>query len=88
MTTYIRATISLKKSEDFFAGENLKVLQSGYYKNNYKIDMTKLFNTNHVLEFSFIGDNAEDIGYPLISKIMVSFYTKLLMDFFIREIHS
>jgi len=60
----IRATISLKKSEDFFAGENLRVLQSGYYKNNYKIDMTKLFNTNHVLEFSFIGDNAEDIGYP------------------------
>jgi len=62
----IRASISLKKSDDFFAGGNLRILQSGYYKNNYKIDMTKLFSTNHVLEFSFIGDNAKDIGYPPI----------------------
>ena len=60
----IRTTYSMKKSEDFFAGGNRRIYQSGYYKNNYKFDITKLFSNNHSLEFSFIGDNAKDIGYP------------------------
>jgi iron complex outermembrane receptor protein len=63
-STAFRATFSVKKSKDFLAGQSHRIFQSGYFKNNYKFDVTKIISVNQTLELSFIGDNARDIGYP------------------------
>ncbi len=61
-----RATFSIKKSDDYFAGGKAPIMNSGYQKNNYKLDFVNRFGLRHLLEFSFIGDNAGDIGYPAL----------------------
>ncbi|NOX18566.1 MAG: TonB-dependent receptor [Chlorobi bacterium] len=60
----VRGTYSMKNSSDYYAGNNAKIENSGFNKNNYTLNFTNKFNNNHSLEFAFIGDNAYDIGYP------------------------
>jgi len=60
----VRGTFSIKNSSDYYAGNNTKIENSGFKKNNYTFNFTNKFNNNHSLEFAFIGDNACDIGYP------------------------
>ena len=62
----MRTTFSMKKSHDYYTGDHQKVNNSGYTKNNYKVDLIRKLGRNHLVEFSFIGDNAWDIGYPVL----------------------
>jgi len=61
-----RGTFSIKNSSDYYAGKNRKIENSGYRKNNYTFNFTNKFNNRHSLEFAFIGDNAYNIGYPVL----------------------
>ncbi|MCF6268262.1 MAG: TonB-dependent receptor [Melioribacteraceae bacterium] len=61
-----RGTFSIKNSSDYYAGKNTKIENSGYRKNNYTFNFTNKFNNNHSFEFAFIGDNAYNIGYPVL----------------------
>jgi len=62
----MRGTFSVKGADDFYAGGGLRIANSGFRKNNYKVDVSNRFNDSHTVEFSFIGDNARDIGYPVL----------------------
>ena len=62
----LRATVSLKKSGDFRAGGGQVITGSGFAKNNYKMDMSLNLGAGQRMEFSFIGDNASNIGYPVL----------------------
>ncbi len=59
-----RGTFSIKESGDFYAGGRTRIINSGYHKINYKFDFSRKFGRNQLLELSFIGDDARDIGYP------------------------
>lgn len=62
----LRGTFSIKSAGDYYAGKRNLVTNSGFEKNNYKLDAVRKFAGGHVVEFSFIGDNARDIGYPVL----------------------
>ena len=62
----LRGTFSIKSAGNYYAGNRILVTNSGFEKNNYKLDAVRKFAGNHIVEFSFIGDNARDIGYPVL----------------------
>lgn len=62
----VRASFSAKNSDDYYAGNNRQINNSGYKKNNYTISMLKKLSENHSLRFNYIGDNAWSIGYPAL----------------------
>lgn len=65
-STSIRGSFSVKKADDFYAGDNKKILNSGYKKHNYALGIKHFFNENHNLYLNYIGDFASDIGYPAL----------------------
>jgi iron complex outermembrane receptor protein len=61
----MRGSFSIKRSDDFFAGNQTRIERSGYAKENLKFNLLKDFE-NQRLQFSYIGDFARNIGYPAL----------------------
>lgn len=64
--TSVRGSFSYKQSDDFTPGGRDALTNSGYEKNNYKLDLAQRFGEQHRLTASFLVDNAWDIGYPVL----------------------
>ncbi|NOX36092.1 MAG: TonB-dependent receptor [Calditrichaeota bacterium] len=62
----VRGTFSIKHAGDFLAGEGRRIAGSGYRKYNFDISLARRWGSRHRLEFSLIGDEARDIGYPVL----------------------
>lgn len=60
-----RGSFSVKSAGDYYAGHRQRWSNSGFDKTNYKIDVSKKWATQ-TLTMSYIGDVAEDIGYPAL----------------------
>lgn len=64
--TSFRGSFSYKRSGDFAPGGQDALTNSGYEKNNYKLDLAQRLGKGHRLTASFLADNAWDIGYPVL----------------------
>ena len=64
--TSIRGSYSYKIANDFNPGGTDAVFNSGYQKNNFKIDVTRLLGNSHEVTASVLADNAWDVGYPVL----------------------
>jgi len=64
--TSVRGSWSYRVADDFSAGGGQSLPGSGYEKNNYKIDATRILNHAHQLTGSFLADNAWGVGYPVL----------------------
>ncbi len=64
--TSVRGSFSYKKANDFRAGNDTDVLNSGYTKNNFKVDATQRLGLGHSVTASALADNAWNIGYPVL----------------------
>ena len=53
-------------ASDFRPGGSSSVYKSGYRKNNYKFDVSQRFGKKHEVAASVLGDNAWDVGYPVL----------------------
>ncbi len=65
-TLAVRATLSVKQAGDFYAGGGRRIRNSGYRKYNFHVGFSRRWGTDRQLEFSLIGDEARDIGYPVL----------------------
>lgn len=64
--TSVRGSWSYRVADDFTAGGGESLANSGYEKNNYKIDVTRMLNHAHQVTGSFLADNAWGVGYPVL----------------------
>lgn len=64
--TSIRGSYSYKMASDFRPGGSSTIYNSGYRKNNFKFDVSQRLNASHELSASVLGDNAWDVGYPVL----------------------
>ena len=64
--TSIRGSYSYKIANDYTPGGQQAVFNSGYQKNNFKIDVTRLVGASHEFTASMLADNAWDVGYPVL----------------------
>ena len=64
--TSFRGSYSYKIADDFTPGGDAQVFNSGYQKNNFKIDVTQLLGRTHDVTASVLVDNAWDVGYPVL----------------------
>lgn len=60
------AAVSWKRSDDYSAGNTTSIANSGFARENYKLDVGWRFGTEHTVFFSAIVDRARDIGYPAL----------------------
>lgn len=59
-----RMSLSVKRSGDYYAGNQTLIARSNFEKENFKVDITKRFDEHHSLNASAILDFARNIGYP------------------------
>jgi len=64
--TSVRGSWSYRVADDFTAGGGASLPGSGYEKNNYKVDVTRMLNHAHQVTGSFLADNAWGVGYPVL----------------------
>ena len=64
--TSVRASWSYRIADDFTPGGHDAIKNSGYEKNNAKVDVTRKLNHAHRLTGSFLMDNAWGVGYPVL----------------------
>lgn len=62
----VRGSYSYRKSDDFAPGGADEIPNSGYEKRNYKVSVARSLGQMHTLTASFLGDDAWDIGYPVL----------------------
>ena len=94
--TSIRASYSYKIANDFRPGGEGAVFNSGYQKNNVKIDATRLVGQSHEFTASVLVDNAWDVGYPVLlmdatlaqAKIYSLAHTWLPMDSPVKSLET
>lgn len=61
-----RGSFSYRKAEDFSPGGSSPIPNSGFEKRNYKISLASKLSDRHSLTASFLGDDAWNIGYPVL----------------------
>ncbi len=64
--TAVRGSFSYKVADDFTPGGRDAIANSGYAKNNYKLDATQRLGGGHAVGASVLVDNAWDVGYPVL----------------------
>ncbi len=64
--TSLRGSFSYRIASDFHPGSAPPVPNSGYQKNNYKLDAARRVGERHEFMASFLGDNAWGVGYPVL----------------------
>ncbi|MEZ4703417.1 MAG: TonB-dependent receptor [Rhodothermales bacterium] len=64
--TSVRASFSYKSANDFSPGGRAPVANSGFTKNNYKIDVAQKVGATHQFTASMLADNAWHVGYPVL----------------------
>ncbi|MXW32642.1 MAG: TonB-dependent receptor [Rhodothermaceae bacterium] len=64
--TSVRGSFSYKEAGDFSPGGRGPIRSSGFKKNNYKLDLSQRIGHQHEFTASFLGDNAWDVGYPVL----------------------
>jgi iron complex outermembrane receptor protein len=57
-------SLSVKRSGDYYAGNQTLIARSNFEKENFKVDITKRFDEHHSVNASAILDFARNIGYP------------------------
>lgn len=62
----VRASYSFRNSGDYYSGNSIKIDRSSYEKQNYMLSYRTKYFDNFDLDFSFIGDDAKDVGYPVL----------------------
>ncbi len=62
----LRGAFDVKKSDFYYAGNNKKIDNSGFEKNNIKLDLSWKPEKNHKLLAGAIIDNAYEVGYPAL----------------------
>ncbi len=64
--TSVRGSFSYKAAGNFSPGGAEPIPNSGFKKNNYKFDLSQRIGGQHELTASYLGDNAWDVGYPVL----------------------
>ncbi|MXY07799.1 MAG: TonB-dependent receptor [Rhodothermaceae bacterium] len=64
--TSVRGSFSYKEAGNFSPGGAEPIPNSGFKKNNYKFDLSQRIGSRHELTASYLGDNAWDVGYPVL----------------------
>jgi iron complex outermembrane receptor protein len=64
--TAVRGSYSYKIADDFSPGGHDPIYNSGYRKNNYKLDAAQRLGRGHTVLASVLADNAWDVGYPVL----------------------
>ncbi len=64
--TSVRGSFSYKEAGDFSPGGQNPIPGSGFKKNNYKLDLSQRVGRQHEFTASFLGDNAWEVGYPVL----------------------
>ncbi|MCY4160192.1 MAG: TonB-dependent receptor [Bacteroidetes bacterium] len=64
--TSFRGSFSYKEADSFSAGRGKLVSGSGFKKNNYKFAVSQRIGQTNEFTASFLGDNAWDVGYPVL----------------------
>ena len=62
----LRASFSYRQSDDYYSGNSERVNLSSYEKQNYMLSYKTNYFDAFEIDFSFIADNAYDIGYPVL----------------------
>ncbi len=62
----LRFSMSLKKADSYYAGNHTRIARSGYNKQNGALKYQIQVNENNRLTLNYIGDFAQDIGYPAL----------------------
>ncbi len=62
----IRASGVHRKSQNYFDGNGNEVRYSQFEKYNYATSINYRINTQSILAFDFVGDDAKDVGYPAL----------------------
>ena len=61
-----RGSASYRKANDFSPGGHDAIAYSGFEKRNYKMSLAARLSNHQQLTFSFLGDDAWNIGYPVL----------------------
>ncbi len=64
--TSFRGSFSYKEADSFSAGGGELIYGSGFKKNNYKLSLSQRIGSTHEFTASLLGDNAWDVGYPVL----------------------
>ena len=65
--TSVRGSFSYKNAGDYTPGGGSEPVEdSGYKKNNFKLDVAQKLGSGHQLTGSILADNAWDVGYPVL----------------------
>ena len=62
----VRASYTYRDAGDFLPGNGVRIAESGFRKNNYKLDYAQKLSMAHKLSASMLVDNAWDVGYPVL----------------------
>ena len=62
----VRGSVSYRKAGDFAPGGREAVDYSGFEKRNYKASLAARLAEGHRLTASFLGDDAWNVGYPVL----------------------
>jgi iron complex outermembrane receptor protein len=62
----VRLSYSQRNSGDYYAAKRHRVDNSQYEKQNYMFNYRRNVAKNYQIDFSFIGDDAFDVGYPVL----------------------
>ncbi|MBK9250096.1 MAG: TonB-dependent receptor plug domain-containing protein [Ignavibacteria bacterium] len=64
--TAARGSFSVKRSGDYSAGGGRTIGNSGFEKENYKLDILQRLPAEQEISIGYIRDNARAIGYPAL----------------------
>lgn len=85
--TALRGSFSVKRSGDYSAGGNMLIANSGFKKENYKFDILHKLTQQQDISFSYIRDDAREIGYPALIMDATKTESNILsIDYKLREI--
>jgi len=85
--TALRGSFSIRRAGDFSAGNNQKIIRSGFQKENYKLDVLHKLSDVQDISIAYIRDEARNIGYPALVMDATQTQSNILsLDYKIRNI--
>ncbi len=85
--TAVRGSFSVKRSGDYSAGNSMLIANSGFQKENYKIDILHKLTSEQDISLSYIRDDARNIGYPALIMDAAKTQSNIMsVDYKVREI--
>lgn len=85
--TAVRGSFSVKRSGDYSTGGGVQVANSGFKKENYKVDILHKLTDRQDISLSYIRDDARNIGYPALIMDATKTQSNIVsIDYKVREI--